>query len=117
MLLIPPTNWRVCLRNNLSAANNSLRMDRRAGAKGPGDDFEIPAGKILVHNAQGPYHLDAAKWPLLKVDVVDEESAQLTLEEDLMDNNPMNLSTEDESSQGWISPAPKKKSRSTQRRG
>jgi len=77
---------------------------------------EIPAGKILVHNAQGPHLLDAAKWPALKVDAVDEESAQLTQEEDLMDNNQLELSTEDENSQGWVSPVNKKKSKSIQRR-
>ena len=64
------------------------------------DSVAIPIGKILVHDAQGPYLMDAGKWSTLNMEVTDEEPAQLTQEEDLMDNNQVIMSSEEECSQG-----------------
>jgi len=75
-----------------------------------------PAGKIRVHNEQGSYFLDATKWPSLSVENSDEEPAQLTQEEDLMDISQVVFSSEEESSQGWVSPVKQKKIRLNQRK-
>jgi len=68
----------------------------------------------LVHNAQGPYLLDATKWPTLlegEDNRVKRHSHQ-SHEENMTDNLSMEIPTEDEVSQGWVTSASKKKTHS-----
>ena len=64
---------------------------------------EIPAGKILVHNAQGSYLMDEMKWPTLTL------ANKMML--NLMDAEHDYLSSENGSSLRWISSTAKTKSK------
>lgn len=76
----------------------------------------IPDEKILVHNDQGTYLLEASKWPILNVESDSVGEELLTQEEDLMELSEHNMkatqvgdSAKEDSSQEWISPISKKK--------
>jgi hypothetical protein len=110
----------------LGNSQNSQELDNRNGIdesslnvlEAPGIEPKssvTPAGKFKVHNEQGSYLMDATKWPSLNVEVSDEELAQLTQEEDLMDRQVV-MSLDEESSQGWASPIKLKKKRPIQRK-
>ncbi|CAL5087727.1 unnamed protein product [Urochloa decumbens] len=67
----------------------------------------IPAGKLLVHGREGPFIMDADKWPKLKLP---DEEPQLTQEEDLMDNFlEQPIQNDEEDPKGWVVQRSKKK--------
>jgi hypothetical protein len=69
--------------------------------------------QIVVHDKDGPYLMDAAKWPkLTDPEQLGGEGSQLTQEEDLMDDtyvDEMVVLSEDEDARGWVESVSKKK--------
>jgi len=70
----------------------------------------IYPSKSLLHNSQGP------KLILQDDPELMDENPQLTQEEDLMDNNSIDIPTEDEESQEWVTLPKKKYRRASQKK-
>jgi hypothetical protein len=69
--------------------------------------------QIVVHDKDGPYLMDTAKWPKL-TDPEQLGGSQLTQEEDLMDDTNMDemvVPSEDDDTRGWVESVSKKKKR------
>ncbi|CAN6183084.1 unnamed protein product [Urochloa humidicola] len=73
-------------------------------------ELQIPEGKIIVHDQEGPYLMDKEKWPVLKLpeELSTKEKfsgKKILQEEDLMDNTSnygFEGITDEEDNQGWI---------------
>jgi hypothetical protein len=71
--------------------------------------------QIIVHGQEGPYTMDADKWPRFEDPNVLVGDSQLTQEEDLMETGHTeevdSMSDEEEDTQGWVVQTAKKKKR------
>ncbi|XP_039777760.1 uncharacterized protein LOC120645075 [Panicum virgatum] len=83
-----------------------------SGVASPGqpESIAVPTGKVLVHNQEGVYFMDAAKWPSLDINDASQDPI-LTQEEDIMDfSTQLEEPTDEEDSQEWEIQKRKKKS-------